>query len=133
MSDQLLYEFQQTLRDKCPEHSKSRTDKHTRNLLFYVFAGTRGGLTRLRIIMSLLERPQNMNQLAKDLDIDYKAIKHHMNMLGRNSMVSKIGDDRYGVQYSISDLLEMNLGVLDGVIVKLLSNMERKNRKKIYY
>ena len=109
-------------------------DRHTKKLLFYLFAGTRGGLTRLRIIMKLLERQRNANQLACDLELDYKAIGHHMKVLERNSMVVKLGDDAaYGSLYRISDLLETNLDLLDEAITKLSYNLERKNRKKVYY
>ena len=132
MSNPLLCEFRQVLHTRISD-SKRGADKCTTNLLFYIFAGTRGGITRLCIIMKLLERPRNHNQLAKDLGIDYKAIKHHMSVLEHNNMVLRIGDNRYGAPYCISDLLEMNLGVLDGVIDKLSYNMEKRNRKKFYY
>lgn len=134
MHDQilLLSEFQQTLRDRHDAVDRRPTDKHTTKLLFYIFAGTRGGITRLRLIMRLLEKPRNANQLAGDLGLDYKAIKHHMKVLERNSMVSKIGDEQYGVLYRISDLLEINLPTLDAAIDKLSSNMSKKNRKKVY-
>ncbi len=137
MADQqllLLDEFQRTLRHMNTLNSTQRkTDKHTKKLLFYIFAGTRGGITRLRIIMKLLEQPQNNNQLAIELGLDYKAVKHHMNMLMHNSMVSTIGDDaQYGVLYRISDLLETNLATLDAAIDQLSRNISKKNRKKVY-
>ena len=134
MHDQtlLLSEFQQTLRGRQNVVDRRPTDKHTTKLLFYIFAGTRGGITRLRLIMRLLEQPRNANQLAGDLRLDYKAIKHHMKVLERNSMVSKIGDEQYGVLYRISDLLEINLPTLDAAIDKLSSNMSKKSRKKVY-
>ena len=134
MDDQILLlgEFRQILKAKNDSGNASRTDKYTKKLLLYVFAGTRGGLTRLRIIMRLLADARNTNQLANDLGLDYKAVKHHLRVLERNSMVKKIGDDRYGALYCISDLLEAHLAVLDMVIDKLSYNIEKKNRKKIY-
>ena len=132
MSHQLLCEFQRMLRNKSTIRHASHTDKHTKKLLFYIFAGTRGGLTRLRIIMRLLEQVRNANQLAIDLGLDYKAIKHHIKVLERNSMILKIGDGKYGALYCISDLLEVNLGVLDEVIDKISYNIERRDRKKVY-
>lgn len=108
-------------------------DKHTKKLLLYLFAGTCGGITRLRIITRLLDQTRNSNQIAGDLGLDYKGVTHHMKVLERNNMVSKIGDGRYGVHYRISDLLESNLDVLDTAIDKMSYNIERKNKKKIYY
>jgi len=39
----------------------------------------------------LLDQPYNTHQLSKELDLDYKAIQHHMKVLEKNNMVSKIG------------------------------------------
>ena len=141
MGDQqiILHELRRALQSKqseCLVSNKVRSrpvDKHTKKLLFYLFAGTCGGITRLRIITCLLEQTRNSNQLAGDLELDYKAVTHHMKVLERNNMVSKIGDGRYGVHYRISDLLESNLDVLDIAIDKLLYNIARKSKKKVYY
>ena len=39
-------------------------DPQARRLLWFVFAGSRGGLNRLRIISALKDKPMNTNQLA---------------------------------------------------------------------
>ena len=127
---QQLFEFQRIIRAKHVGMGSS-TDKHVRNLLFYVFAGTRGGVTRLRIVMTLLECTRNAHQIAQELGLDYKAVTHHMQVLERNSLIHKIGNG-YGALYSLSDLLEMNLPTLDEAIDKLSYNIQRKNRKKVY-
>ena len=126
MLNQLL-EFKEILRSK-QVFEKRKTDKQTRKLLFYLFTSTRGGFTRLRIIMSLIEKPCNTHQLSQELDLDYKAIQHHMKVLEKNNMVSKIGE-KYGAIFHLSNFLEMNLCALDEVIDKLDRKM---NHKKIY-
>ena len=63
-----------------------------RRLLWYLFAGSRGGENRIRIIDALKERPQNMNQLADSLGVDYKAVQHHIRVLEKNNMVTKTGE-----------------------------------------
>ncbi len=106
-----------------------KPDRHTRKLLLYLFTGTRGGYTRLRIIMLLIERPLNTHQLSKELGLDYKAIQHHMRVLEKNNLVTKIGD-KYGAIFHLSNFLEINIRALDEAIEKL----ERKmNSKKVYY
>ncbi len=50
--------------------------------LWYVLSGTRGGANRARILRALDERPRNANQLAEDLDLDYKTVRHHLEVLG---------------------------------------------------
>jgi DNA-binding transcriptional ArsR family regulator len=106
-----------------------KPDRQTRKLLLYLFTGTRGGYTRLRIIMLLIERPLNTHQLSKELGLDYKAIQHHMRVLEKNNLVTKIGD-KYGALFHLSNFLEINIRALDEAIEKL----ERKmNSKKVYY
>ncbi|KEQ56256.1 ArsR family transcriptional regulator protein [Marine Group I thaumarchaeote SCGC AAA799-E16] len=126
MANQLL-EFKEIIRSKqVSEHRKP--DKQTRKLLFYLFTSTRGGFTRLRIIMSLLEKPYNTHQLSQELELDYKAIQHHMKVLEKNNMVSKIGE-KYGAIFHLSNFLEMNISALDEAIDKLDRKM---NHKKVY-
>ena len=49
--------------------------------LWYLLTATRGGENRARIINSLSERPRNANQLATSLDVEYKTVRHHLDML----------------------------------------------------
>ena len=122
-----LTEFKEMI--KSTEASETRKpDKQTRKLLLYLFTGTRGGFTRLRIIMELLKKPYNTHQLAIALDLDYKAIQHHMQVLEKNNLVNRVGE-KYGAIFHLSNFLEYNICALDEAIVKL----ERKmNAKKVY-
>ncbi|MGD8708564.1 MAG: winged helix-turn-helix domain-containing protein [Nitrosopumilaceae archaeon] len=127
MSTQQLLEFKEIIRSKS-ESEQRKPDKETRKLLFYLFTSTRGGFTRLRIIMLLLEKPLNTHQLSQELDLDYKAVQHHMKVLEKNNMVQKIGD-KYGAIYHLSNFLEVNIRALDEAIDKLDRKM---NHKKVY-
>ncbi len=126
MTNQLL-EFKEILRSK-QVSTQRKPDKQTRKLLLYLFTSTRGGFTRLRIIMLLLDQPYNTHQLAKELDLDYKAVQHHMKVLQKNSLVSKIGE-KYGAIFHLSNLLEININALEEAIDKLDRKM---NYKKVY-
>jgi DNA-binding transcriptional ArsR family regulator len=66
--------------------------------LWYVLTGTRGGANRLRILRAIDERPRNANQLAEELDLDYKTVRHHLDVLVDNGIVETSGDD-YGAVY----------------------------------
>ncbi len=83
-------------------------DPDAKRLLWFVFAGSRGGLNRLRIISKIRDKPHNTNQLAKELGLDYKAIQHHIRVLEKNNMLSKVGE-RYNVTYFISTFLTVNI------------------------
>ncbi|WP_435194530.1 winged helix-turn-helix domain-containing protein [Natronomonas sp. EA1] len=67
-------------------------------VLWYVLTGTRGGGNRIRILRALDERPRNANQLAEDLALDYKTVRHHLDVLADNNIVRDSGDD-YGAIY----------------------------------
>ncbi|MGB9003360.1 MAG: winged helix-turn-helix domain-containing protein, partial [Nitrosotalea sp.] len=64
------------------------------------------------------ERPLNANQLAKELDLDYKAIQHHIGVLEKNNLITRIGE-KYGTTYFISTFLEVNLAAFDEIVTKL--------------
>jgi DNA-binding transcriptional ArsR family regulator len=83
-------------------------DPNARPLLWYLFAGSKGGDNRIKIIDLLKERPYNINQLAESLGLDYKAIQHHIIVLEKNNLLTKMGD-KYGILYFISNYLEANI------------------------
>ena len=83
-------------------------DPNVKRLLWYLFAGSKGGENRSRIIDMLKEQPRNTNQLSEFLNLDYKAVQHHMSVLENNNLVTKAGE-KYGVLYFISDYLEHNI------------------------
>lgn len=67
-------------------------------VLWYVLTGTRGGTNRVRILRALDEQPRNANQLAEALDLDYKTVRHHLDVLMDNDVLENSGDD-YGAVY----------------------------------
>lgn len=93
-------------------------DPHTKQLLWFIFAGSKGGLNRLKIIKILQESPMNTNQLANNLGFDYKAIQHHLKVLEKNNLIVKSGE-KYAIAYFIAPLLEVNLEIFDEIAQKL--------------
>ena len=93
-------------------------DPDAKRLLWFVFTGSRGGSNRLKIISKLKENPFNINQLAKELNLDYKAIQHHIRVLEKNNMISKVGE-KYNVNYFISTFLEVNMAIFEEIKGKL--------------
>ena len=66
-------------------------DPNAKRLLWYLFAGSKGGDNRIKIIEFLKERPYNINQLSEKLNLDYKAIQHHVKVLEKNNIISRMG------------------------------------------
>ena len=93
-------------------------DPDAKRLLWFVFAGSRGGLNRLKIISKLRENPFNTNQLANEMGLDYKAIQHHIRVLEKNNMITKVGE-KYNVTYFISTYLEVNMEAFEEIEGKL--------------
>jgi predicted transcriptional regulator len=89
-------------------------DPNAKRVLWYLFAGSRGGNNRVKIILLLKERPYNINQLAESLKLDYKAVQHHISVLEKNNMIGKVGE-KYGVLYFLSNYLEANLSYFDEI------------------
>ncbi len=86
--------------------------------MWFIFADSRGGLNRLRIISILKKTPLNTNQLAKELNLDYKTIQHHIKVLEKNNLITKIGE-KYSILYFISTFLESNMESLEEIEGKL--------------
>ena len=80
-------------------------DPDFRRLLWYLLAGTRGGDNRIKIIELLHDRPYNINQLAQALEVNYKAVEHHMRVLLKNNLVLTKGE-KYGVLYFLTPYFE---------------------------
>ena len=87
-------------------------------LFWYLFAGSRGGPNRIRIMSLLKNRPFNTNQLSIQLNLDYKATLFHIQVLEKNSVIAKVGDG-YGTTYFPSTLFESNQQVFDEIVIKL--------------
>jgi len=64
------------------------------------------------------KNPLNINQLAKELGLDYKAIQHHIKVLEKNNLITKMGE-KYGVAYFPSTFLEVNMETFEEIEGKL--------------
>lgn len=91
-----------------------------RQLLWYLLAGARGGRNRARIIESLRARPRNAHQLAADLGLDYRTIRHHLDLLVKNGLLTRPAGDAYAAPYFLSAILEANYAVFEEVRGKAL-------------
>jgi DNA-binding transcriptional ArsR family regulator len=86
-----------------------------RRLFYWLLVGSKGGPTRLSIILKLKDGPANANQLATSLKLNYKTVQHHLEILVENRMVVASGG-RYNVVYSISPELWENMDILESII-----------------
>ncbi len=87
-------------------------------LLGWLIAGTRGGVTRARIIQILRETPQNANQLSNLLGMDYRTIRHHLGVLEKNRIITSAGEG-YGTTYFLSPAMEENYSLFEEIVKKI--------------
>lgn len=86
-----------------------------KQLLWYLIAGTRGGVNRARIIETVHRRPYNAHQLGETLGLDYRTIRHHLDLLLRNGLLTRPAGDAYAAPYFLSPLLEGNYAAFEEV------------------
>jgi len=84
------------------------SDQDIIRLLWFLFAGTRGGDNRIKILDLLIKNPLNINKISEELQLDYKTIQHHVRILEKNNLITRMGD-KYGILYFISNYLEKNI------------------------
>jgi len=96
---------------------ESEKPQQIKMLLWSIFAGSKGCINRVKIVLKLKKTPLNTNQLSEQLGLDYKVIERHLEVLGKHELVTKVGN-RYGSTYFLSSLLESNLKLFDEVADK---------------
>jgi len=87
-------------------------------VLWQTLAGTRGGPNRARILRALDDRPRNANQLSEDLDLAYNTIRHHLDVLEDNGVITS-SDADYGTIYLPSDRARAHWDTVETVLGKL--------------
>ncbi|MEF8819983.1 MAG: winged helix-turn-helix domain-containing protein [Haloferacaceae archaeon] len=87
-------------------------------VLWQALAGTRGGPNRARILRLLEERPRNANQLAEELDLAYNTVRHHLDVLERNGIVTS-SDADYGTVYLPSDRARAHWETVEEIVSRM--------------
>lgn len=94
----------------------------TKRLLWWMLAGSSGGLNRGRIILLLRVRPYNAHQIAVELGLDYKTVRHHIDVLVENNLLISRGDG-YGKMFFLSPELETDFAVFERIWAEIGKNL----------
>jgi len=86
--------------------------------LWYLLTATRGGANRARIIDALTERPKNANELADELDVGYKTIRHHMEQLEEHDIVES-GEESYAKLYFLTDRFDHYRDTFEDIVAQM--------------
>jgi len=84
-------------------------------VLWQALAGTRGGPNRARILRALAERPRNANRLAEELNLAYNTVRHHLEVLEENRIVTS-SDADYGTVYVPTERARANWETVEEII-----------------
>ena len=79
-----------------------------KNVLYWLIANSLGGFNRGRILEEIIQKPQNANELSKNLDIEYKTIRYHLKVLEENGIITSVGGG-YGKTYFPSENFKGNI------------------------
>ena len=97
---------------------KTEVHPQTKAMFWFLFASSKGAITRIKIANLLREQALNAHQISKELSLDYKTVKHHLNLLEKNNLLEKFAAD-YGSTYYISNLLEENHSIFDEIVSRM--------------
>ncbi|HEC76260.1 MAG TPA: ArsR family transcriptional regulator [Thermoplasmatales archaeon] len=100
-----------------------------KKILWWLLAASAGGINRGKIIELLIEKPMNANELAKELELDYKTVRHHLRVLEKNSLITSMGEE-YAKMYFISELLEENINYFYEIWEKIGKNKIKKREMR---
>ena len=113
-----------------PDFENIKIDRHMNTLFSSVFTGMSGRYTRLRIICAITGDPINSMELSEKLNLDYKTIKHNIEVLEKNGLIVRKGEG-YGDIFFPSELISSNLPTLYSVIRKVEAKLDRIEKKYI--
>ncbi|HXV66852.1 MAG TPA: winged helix-turn-helix domain-containing protein [Nitrosopumilaceae archaeon] len=96
--------------------SKTQTEstKNIKMLFWSVFAGSKGCLNRVKIVLQLKQTPLNTNKLSVQLGLDYKVVERHLEILEKQNLVERVGYN-YGSVYILTTILESNFNLFNEV------------------
>lgn len=80
---------------------------------------------RVKIINLLQETHLNINRMAEVLNLNYKAVQHHVDVLEKNNLISRMGK-KYGIMYFVSNYLESNIGTYRELVSKISKSKSYK-------
>jgi DNA-binding transcriptional ArsR family regulator len=99
-----------------------------RHLLLWLIVGSRGGVNRGRIIEAISKEPLNANQLCTLLGVDYRTVRHHIDVLEKNNIIVSVGE-HYGKGYFLSQEVEQSYGDFEEIWNEIAKKLKKEKRK----
>lgn len=93
-----------------------------RQQLSFLILGQKGGQNRIQIINLLKERPYNINQLSEILNLNYRTVKHHIDIFMKNDIVGSSRTGSYGEVYFLTPEMEGSIELFNDIESKFYSS-----------
>lgn len=77
------------------------------------------------------EMPKNANMLSEALEMEYKNVRHHLDVLLKNGLLAAVGEG-YGVTYFLSSELENNYQVFEEIWEKIGKTGKKRSGRMKY-
>lgn len=77
-----------------------------KNVLYWLIANSLGGVNRGKIINEIFKKPQNANELSRNLKIEYKTVRYHLKVLEENGIITSVGGGYGKTYFPSNELLE---------------------------
>jgi PAS domain S-box-containing protein len=87
--------------------------------LSFLILGQKGGKNRMEILELLRDRPYNINQMADKLGLNYRTVKHHIDILQKYQLINSSKTGGYGEVFFLSTDLEGNMPIYDAIVQKI--------------
>ncbi len=84
-------------------------------VLWQLLASSRGAHNRVRIIQLLDERPRNANELAENLELDYTTVRHHLDVLIENKVITE-ATEGYGAIFMFTEQSRDHWDVIEQIL-----------------
>lgn len=65
------------------------------------------------------EMPANTNQISTNLNLNYKTVIHHLNVLIKNGLIITEDKGIYGSTYFLTPLMEQNFQLFNEILEKI--------------
>ena len=98
--------------------------KYFNYIIQWIIGGTRGGLNK-----ALAGQPKNAHQLSQELELDYSTIRHHVEVMQKNNLVTSLGDG-YGMVYLLTEDMLENYDFFEEIWEKI-GNKEKNSNEEM--
>jgi DNA-binding transcriptional ArsR family regulator len=94
-------------------------DPRVKRLFWHLLLGTRGGITRAKILDLVKTNPANAYQISNILKMNYKTVLHHIEVLTKNGLIITDNKGSYGSTYFLAPLIENHYEIFGEILTRI--------------